>query len=130
MSERGDTVVPTGRWRGDDFPSWLSPMLVRELRQGVQSGGFAWTFVVLQGLMFLLMSWAVTNLGANPGSGISTFFNVVFWLMVAAVMAFIVPLRALTSVSSERPGNNLDLVRLTRLSATRIILAGLQRDLS
>lgn len=122
MSGRGDAAVPADRWRGDDFPSWLSPMLVRELRQGVQSGGFAWTFVVLQGLMFLLMAWAVTNLGANPGSGMGTFFNVVFWLIVGAVVAVIVPLRALTAVSSERPGNNLDLVRLTRLSATRIIV--------
>jgi hypothetical protein len=122
MSGHGDMAVPTGRWRGDDFPSWLSPMLVRELRQGVQSGGFAWTFVVLQGLMFLLMSWAVTNLGSNPGRGVSEVFNVFFWLIVGAVVAVVVPLRALTAVSSERPGNNLDLVRLTRLSATRIIL--------
>jgi len=35
-------------WRGDDFPDWLSPMLVRELRQGIQSGAFFWTFLLLQ----------------------------------------------------------------------------------
>jgi hypothetical protein len=122
MSGAAATTRPAPRWRGDDFPSWLSPMLVRELRQGVQSGGFAWTFVVLQGLMFLLLSWAVTTLGSNPASPMNTAFNVFFWLVVGAVVAVVVPLRAVTSVSSERLGNNLDLVRLTRLSATRIIV--------
>ena len=48
------------RWRGDDFPAWLSPMLVKELRQGIQSGAFAWTFVGLQVAMFLIMSSMVT----------------------------------------------------------------------
>jgi len=58
-------------WRGDDFPTWLSPMVVKELRQGVQSGVFAWTFVALQVAMFLALSFGVLDFdttGRGPGT--------------------------------------------------------------
>jgi hypothetical protein len=109
-------------WRGDDFPSWLPPMLVRELRQGVQSGVFAWTFIGIQAAMFALMTWAVGTFGGGPGGIPAREFSAFFWLAIAAAIVVVVPLRGLTAVSSERQGNNLDLVRLSRLSATRIIL--------
>lgn len=109
-------------WRGDDFPSWLPPMLVRELRQGVQSGVFAWTFIGIQAAMFALMTWAVGTFGGGPGGIAGREFSALFWLAIAAAIVVVVPLRGLTAVSSERVGNNLDLVRLSRLSASRIIL--------
>ncbi|MGB8854768.1 MAG: hypothetical protein WCC69_14535 [Pirellulales bacterium] len=110
------------KWRGDDFPSWLSPMVVKELRQGVQSGAFAWTFIGLQAAMFLLISWGLTFFepgSRGPGQEMFGFF---FWLIVSVGVLLILPLRGLGAISSERVGNNLDLVRLTRLSATRIVL--------
>ncbi len=109
-------------WRGDDFPSWLPPMLVRELRQGVQSGVFAWTFIGIQAAMFALMTWAVGTFGGGPGGIPAREFSALFWLAIATAIVVVVPLRGLTAVSNERLGNNLDLVRLSRLSATRIIL--------
>jgi hypothetical protein len=109
-------------WSGDDFPSWLPPMLVRELRQGVQSGVFAWTFIGIQAAMFALMTWAVGSFGGGPTGILAREFSAFFWLAIAAAIVVVVPLRGLTAVSSERVGNNLDLVRLSRLSATRIIL--------
>lgn len=109
-------------WRGDDFASWLPPMLVRELRQGVQSGVFAWTFIGIQAAMFALMTWAVGTFGGGPTGIAAREFSAFFWLAIAAAIVVVVPLRGLTAVSSERVGNNLDLVRLSRLSATRIIL--------
>jgi hypothetical protein len=109
-------------WRGDDFPSWLAPMLVRELRQGVQSGVFAWTFIGIQAAMFALMTWAVGSFGGGPSGIPAREFSAIFWFAIAAAIVVVVPLRGLTAVSSERVGNNLDLVRLSRLSATQIIL--------
>lgn len=123
-------VAPVGRvavsqpwvWRGDDFPAWLPPMLVRELRQGVQSGVFAWTFIGIQGAMFALMTWAVGTFGGSMEGSYARDFSAIFWLAIAAAIVVVVPLRGLTAVSGERLGNNLDLVRLSRLSATRIIV--------
>lgn len=109
-------------WRGDDFPSWLAPMLVRELRQGVQSGVFAWTFIGIQAAMFALMTWAVGSFGGTLRGAPSRDFAVLFWFAIAAAIVVVVPLRGLSAVSSERVGNNLDLVRLSQLSATRIVL--------
>ncbi len=114
---RPAAVVPWN-WQGDDFPGWLSAMIVRELRQGVQSGVFVWTFIGIQGAMFALMSWAVGAIGHQDYQ----IFRPMFWLAIAAVLVLVIPLRGLTAVSGERAGNNLDLVRLTRLSATRIVL--------
>lgn len=109
-------------WRGDDFPGWLSPMLVRELRQGVQSGIFAWTFIGIQGAMFALMTWAAGTFGGRLERGAVRTFAELFWGAIALAIVVVVPLRGLTAVSGERVASNLDLVRLTRLSATRIIL--------
>lgn len=109
-------------WRGDDFPSWLSPMVVKELRQGVQSGAFAWTFIGLQAAMFMLMSWALTFFEPGSRGPERDFFQLFFWLILAMGVLFVLPLRGLAAISSERVGNNLDLVRLTRLSATRIVI--------
>ena len=106
-------------WRGDDFPAWLSPMVVKELRQGVQAGSFAWTFIGLQAVMFLALSWAIANVGPDAARNL---VNGLFWPPVAVGILLLLPLRGLGAISSERIGNNLDLVRLTRLSATKIVL--------
>jgi hypothetical protein len=121
MSEGVAVAGKRPLWPGDDFPSWLSPMIVKELRQGVQSGAFAWTFIGLQGAMFLLMSFALTLVerGVTPSSD---FVHTLFWMIVGVGVLLVVPLRGMGAISSERIGNNLDLVRLTRLSATRIVI--------
>jgi hypothetical protein len=121
-ARRGTAAVRPWIWRGDDFPGWLPAMVVRELRQGVQSGVFAWTFIGIQGAMFALMTWALGTFGGAPEGAYGRDFQAMFWLAIAAALVFVIPLRGLTAVSGERAGNNLDLVRLTRLSATRIVL--------
>lgn len=108
-------------WRGDDFPSWLSPMVVKELRQGVQSGAFAWTFIGLQAAMFLTLTLTLTSFEAGDRSGRMT-LEFFFWPMVAAAVLIIIPLRGLGAISGEQAESKLDLVRLTRLSATKIVL--------
>lgn len=121
MSEGLAAAAKRQLWPGDDFPAWLSPMIVKELRQGVQSGAFAWTFIGLQGAMFLLMSFALTVSERGMTAG-PDFVQGLFWMIVGVGVLLVVPLRGMGAISSERIGNNLDLVRLTRLSATRIVI--------
>lgn len=109
-------------WRGNDFPSWLSPMVVKELRQGVQSGAFAWTFIGLQAAMFLALSFGVLDFDATTRRPGTVTLQIFFWPVVALAVLFIIPLRGLGAISGEQAGNKLDLVRLTRLSATNIVL--------
>ena len=112
------------RWPGDDFPAWISPMLVKELRQGVQSGAFAWTFILLQAAMFLLMTFWVLNRSDGFGSRleVNQLFHGFFWALFGFAAAVILPVRAAGSMTAERVGNTLDLLRLTHLSSTQIVV--------
>jgi len=110
-------------WPGDDFPSWMSPMLVKELRQGVQSGVFAWTFVLLQAAMFVLMAlWLLERAAREGMSSDGGFFRGVFWWVFGIAAVLVIPLRASASMVTERQGQTLDLLRLTRLSASQIVV--------
>ncbi|MFN9368277.1 MAG: hypothetical protein ACK6CT_05855 [Planctomycetia bacterium] len=108
-------------WRGDDFPHWLPPMLVRELRQGIQSGSFFWTFLILQFALLLFVLFALLVQAGASETGAVRSFDGLFWGILATGLGLVMPLRGLTAVAFERTGNNLDLVRLTKLSATRIV---------
>jgi hypothetical protein len=98
-------------------------MLVKELRQGIQSGVFAWTFIALHVVMALLMTWAIMSLADGVGAGdVMDVVQIAFWGAVGAATAVVIPLRGLGAIASERVGSNLDLVTLTHLSATRIVV--------
>ncbi len=109
-------------WPGDDFPACLSPMLVRELRQGIQSGAFFWTFLIMQAAMFVLAAFALLAVSERPGPMISRGTGGFLWAILGLTVGIVIPLRGMTAIASERAGNNLDLVQLTRLSATRIVV--------
>lgn len=114
-------TTPPPAWRGDDFPAWMPPMLVRELRQGIQSGTFFWTFLGLQMALLLFALFALVVQAGTTDVDAIRGFDGLFWGILVIGLGLAMPLRGLTAVASERIGNNLDLVRLTRLSATRIV---------
>ncbi len=109
-------------WSGDDFPAWLPPMLVRELRQGIQSGAFFWTFLLMQVALFVLAAFTLLAASERPGGEVPRGVTGFFWAILGITVGLVIPLRGMTAIASERMGNNLDLIRLTRLSATRIVL--------
>lgn len=103
-----------------DFPDWLSPMLVKELRQGIRSKAFMAVFFFTQLLMILSV---VMNLVATSTSGSSempVFLNGLFWLLISVPVLLIMPIRGFSTLHSEMKTRTLELVFLTRLSARRI----------
>ena len=121
-SSAATTETAGGRaWAGDDFPDWLPPMLVRELRQGIQSGAFFWTFLLLQLLLVLHAAFTVLATSGRFDGDLIRASGGFFWGILVITVGFVIPLRGLNAIATERVGNNLDLVRLTRLSATRIV---------
>jgi hypothetical protein len=117
------TSAGAGRpWPGDDFADWLPPMLVRELRQGIQSGAFFWTFLLLQGALVLHAAFTVLGSSGAFDGPLGRTSGGFFWTILVVSVVLVIPLRGLQAVAHERVGNNLDLVRLTRLSATRIVV--------
>jgi ABC-type transport system involved in multi-copper enzyme maturation permease subunit len=101
-----------------DFPDRISPMLVKELRQGMRARVFIILFLAIQFfLAATLLSTSLSNNAENAGTMISTVIFVVF----SAAALVIQPLRGTTALSSEIKGNTIDMMVLTRLSSWRIV---------
>ena len=101
-----------------DFADWLSPMLVKELRQGMRTKLFVSTFLILQGLMMFSVILGLLTIGFSSDSSLSTGF---FWTVISLPVLCILPFSGLGAVSNEIKANTLELIFLTRLSAWRII---------
>jgi hypothetical protein len=101
--------------RMTDFPGRFSPMLVKELRQGMRTNLFTIAFILLQTVMILSLLAGL----ADPGSPASTGF---FWFFIIVTLLIVQPLRGFGALSSEFTLNTMDLIQLTRLDAWRITL--------
>ena len=100
----------------NDFPDRLSPMLVKELRQGLRTHSFVILFLILQGLLALIL---LTIAAANPKAG-GVVSSIIFCFFSFAVL-LVQPLRGMSAISSEVKSDTIDLMSLTRLSAWRIV---------
>jgi len=101
-----------------DFPDRLSPMLVKELRQGLRAKTFVTVFLSLQIiLLIILLTATASTSSASAGTIISGFIFSFFSIAVLIVQ----PLRGIGALSSEVKGNTLDMIVLTRLTARRIV---------
>ena len=97
----------------------LSPILVKELRQGIRSHLFTGSFLLVQALLFLFgMSFVLSDSLQKD----STAGSVLFWMMLALPLVVLVPASASQAVEREVSGKTLELLLLTRLSSYRIVL--------
>jgi hypothetical protein len=101
-----------------DFSDRLSPMLVKELRQGTRSHALLISLFLLQGLLILN---AIVGLGMSAGGDLSG-TTAIFWTILGLPLLVILPLSALGGIGGEIRANTLDLIFLTRLTAGRIVL--------
>ncbi len=102
-----------------DFPDRFSPMLVKELRQGMRAKTFIAVFLSLQiFLAVMLFSAGAASTSEHVGSVVS---SIIFTLFSIAVLV-VQPLRGTGALSSEVKGNTIDMMVLTRLSAWRIVM--------
>lgn len=102
-----------------DFGDWLSPILVKEIRQGFRSRVFVSSFLLIQGLMIFCVVWGglITSNGdyGDSGSGF------VFWMIVGIPLLLLMPAMGFGVLGSEIKGNTMELLFLTRLSTWRIV---------
>lgn len=102
----------------NDFGDWLSPMLVKELRQGMRTRTFVGSFIALQG--FLIFNALTAILAALEG-GSTEFASGFFWFLITVPALLVLPLAGLHALDGERGTNGLDLIFLTRVTAWRLI---------
>jgi len=101
-----------------DFPDRLSPILVKELRQGLRAKTFIAVFLSLQAVLALILFAA--SAGTTSGS-VGTIISSVIFIFFSIAVLIVQPLRGIGAVSSEIKGNTIDMMVLSRLSATRIV---------
>ena len=97
----------------------LSPILVKELRQGIRSKLFLGAFLVIQLLLFL---YGTTLLMSNNFSGDSDAELALFWSAIVLPMLILIPAMASQGIEKEISGKTLDLLLLTRISSYRLVL--------
>lgn len=98
-----------------DFSDRLSPMLVKELRQGLKSPVFTWGLIAMQ-MALAIMALVAMDTGNDRDA------NEFFWWSVAGIVCVLLPMRVANALRDEMGGNTLDMLVLTRLSAWRITL--------
>jgi len=115
MSNETSTSAPT-RF---DFPGWLPPMLVKELRQGLRQRGFVGGLIVAQAVLAIMFIWGFA-IEVNEGSSRSM-IDGVFWSTIFGTLLLVAPLRALGALHAEIDARTMDLLLLTRLNSWRIV---------
>ncbi|MEO5913441.1 MAG: hypothetical protein ABIS50_04360 [Luteolibacter sp.] len=101
-----------------DFSDKLSPMLVKELRQGMRARSFTMLFLIFQGLLALILLTAGASVDSN---GAGTAASGIIFTMFSIAVLFIQPMRGVNALSTEITGNTIEMMVLTRLSAWRIV---------
>lgn len=103
-----------------DFPDWFGPMLVKELRQGLKTRGFVFSFVGLQTVLVLVLVYNVLVYARAPKGFDATALGGIFWTLLGGLLIFVTPLRAFNELAAERKANTLELIFLSGLTAWRI----------
>ncbi|MDB6076715.1 MAG: hypothetical protein JWO82_462 [Akkermansiaceae bacterium] len=103
-----------------DFHDRLSPMLVKELRQGLRAKTFVSVFLALQGFLAFVLLTAAGGMGTGTSGG-GTISSIIFFFFSIAALV-IQPLRGIGALHGEIKENTIELMVLTRLSSWRIVL--------
>jgi hypothetical protein len=98
-----------------DFPDRLSPMVVKELRQGLRMRLFGGVFLTLHILLILITLMGGASSNDRSISGL-------FDGLITVILCVVFPLRGFAALAQEMKAGTLDMLVLTRLSAWRIVL--------
>lgn len=126
MSEAAAFPSTTSSWKswwghGRHYPGDLmSPILVKEVRQGMRTRVFIASFLFLQG--FLLCALAKQMVEMKRAVGVTGDESPYFWLALGAMLVLVLPARGLASISAERGEDTLELLQLTGLTAWQIVV--------
>jgi len=116
------TPIAPASPNGHDFADWLSPILVKELRQGLKAKVFVSVFTTVQIVMIFIMGIQLLSMATGGSRSTVSELDGFFWFSVWLPLLLLMPGRGLSAISEEVKANTLDLVQLTRMGAFRIVL--------
>ncbi|MEZ5387298.1 MAG: hypothetical protein R3F13_17450 [Prosthecobacter sp.] len=98
----------------NDFGDRFSPMLVKELRQGLRTRFFTAALLLFHSLIILLLASVLLDAPVQTVSGI-------FWGMAGLMLLVVLPLRAFNELNAESGDGTLDMLTLTSIPSSRIL---------
>jgi hypothetical protein len=112
-------AVPVSLTGRKDFPEWIPPMVVKELRQGLRSQGFALILCLLHLIMLVVFLTSIQFESAEKPLEVS---SKVFWCFFSALLFGVTPMRGLQELHSEKQSRTLELLMAAGVSGTRLVL--------
>ena len=108
----------------EDKSDWLSPIVVKEVRQIVRSREFHYSFTAaLVVAMAIAFYGAATSVRNDGTSGAGTFSALMTCLTLLGML--VVPIGAFSALRTERMEQTLELVTVTALSPRRVVIGKL-----
>ncbi len=111
------TLRPFGAVRPDDLPDWISPFLVKSIRQGMRSHIFAGIFLWAQGSTGLLVLVQALNGDARIRGSDAGFL---YWANLFVLFTVLVPLYPVFLQDEDARPGNMDLIRLGSVTPGRV----------
>ncbi len=102
-----------------EFSDRLSPVLVKELRQGLRGRYFITIFLVLQGLLLLVLTSQLASV--EQGTYVAEVASGAFWSFVAVPIGLLMPLSGFGALLNERKAGTLELLQMSRLNSRGIV---------
>ncbi len=97
-----------------DFSDRLSPMVVKEMRQGLRTRFFTAALILFHVVLGCLMLAYLTELNADNA-------NEIFWGVTILTLLGVLPAQAFNALNGETRDGTLDMLRLTGTTSFRIV---------
>ena len=97
-----------------DFGDRFSPILVKELRQGLRTRFFTSALLLFHSLIILLLASVLLDAPVEMVNGI-------FWGIAGLMLLIVLPLRAFNELNAESSDGTLDMLTLTSIPSFRIL---------
>lgn len=97
-----------------DFSDRFSPIVVKELRQGLRTRFFTSALIIFHALIILLL---VTVTFEAPVEAV----NGIFWGVAGLMLLAVLPLRGFSALHAEDADGTLDMLTLTSIASFRIL---------
>ncbi|MBP7948283.1 MAG: hypothetical protein KA004_01420 [Verrucomicrobiales bacterium] len=120
------TAAPDAPQR--DFPEWMDPMVVKELRQALQHRFFLVPFITVHFILLgtLAVEWMALQQSQATSQGVRplihpTLGKLAFWEAAYLVVAYLMPLRGFDALQEERQRGNTELLLMAGLTRWKIV---------
>jgi hypothetical protein len=118
-----NATVTMPRSVADDFPDWVNPFVVKELRQGLHSRIFISVFVALHACVALVMVFGLFGDMLQPEQFMQ-------WFVEASFVCLVLPVGAYFSVADEVKADSLELIRVAGVTSGQMVMGKWQAQLS